>query len=171
MRLTIRSLAWAVSSLLCAYQFESVAGISSDESQKIISNDNKIPGNSPVAYCISPENSILTIKSVILTPSTPIPGQKLKIEATGDLSEDIIDGASVKVQAKVGYITLLTLTLDLCNEITKIGESCPLKKGTHNITREVDIPQYIPAGSYKVSADVESVDHTQITCLEATIRF
>lgn len=73
-------------------------------------------------------------------------GQKLEIKANGTLSEDVEAGTKVALLVKYGLITLIKQEADLCDNLPKIGESCPLKKGPISISKEVDIPRQVPPG-------------------------
>lgn len=70
------------------------------------------------------------IKDITLTPSFPEPGKELLIEAEGIIKEPIEDGAYVEVTVKLGVITLIRKTFDLCEEMQKNDVlDCPVKKG------------------------------------------
>lgn len=78
-----------------------------------------------------------------MNPDPPLKGKTLHIDFKGTLSETVTDGAYVVVQVKYGLIQLIKKTFDLCEEIEKIDEKCPLEKGPIQISRDVDLPKAI----------------------------
>lgn len=142
------------------------------DSQKSLTDDLSVPGKNPLKYCKPDHDSdILKLEIVNLTPNPPIPGQTLKIEATGNLKQDVLDGAYVNLQVKYGLIRLVNQRADLCEQIKNVDLECPLKNGVTKIVKEVDIPVEIPPGTYTVLADAFTVDDEHITCLTATVTF
>lgn len=70
------------------------------------------------------------IKDITLTPSFPEPGKELLIEAEGTVKDAILDGAIVQVTVKLGLVTLIRKTFDLCEEMEKNDVlNCPVEKG------------------------------------------
>jgi len=98
-------------------------------------------------------------------------GTNLTITATGTFHSDIETGAKVHLTVKYGLITIVRQTADLCDAIEKVNLSCPLKKGTMTLTKDVELPKEIPPGKYTVLADVVTKDDDKITCLTATVVF
>ncbi|KAI6823188.1 hypothetical protein KC340_g9315 [Hortaea werneckii] len=131
-----------------------------------------VPGENPLQHCEDPKNDILTLKSVDLTPNPPKAGQTLQITAKGTLSEDVDKGSEVHLTVKYGLITIIRQTADLCDTITKVDLSCPLKKDEQTeLTKSVELPKEIPPGKYSVIADVYNADKKKVTCLTATVEF
>lgn len=115
-------------------------------------------------------------------------GRTLSIEAKGHFSAEVKDGAYVVVTVKYGLITLIRQTADLCEKMKAVDEECPLD-GEKVIRKEFQLPSRIPPvcedpqifsrvlilmcsqGRYTVLADVYTVEHVQITCLEAQMSF
>lgn len=50
----------------------------------------------------------------------------------------------MNIEVKYGLITLVKQTLDLCEQLEKIDMKCPLEKGDMLLTKEVDLPSFIP---------------------------
>ncbi|PVH93619.1 hypothetical protein DM02DRAFT_619157 [Periconia macrospinosa] len=75
------------------------------------------------------------------------------------------------LQVKYGLITLINQDADLCETIGKADLTCPLEKGEMSLTKDVDLPQQIPPGTYTVLADVFDQDGKKITCLTSKITF
>jgi len=139
----------------------------------MVNDDDKVtvPGKNPLDFCADPEDYILTIDHVDLTPNPPVPGQKLTIEGNGTFSKTIEPGATVFIQVKYGLITLIKQEADLCDNLPKIDITCPVDKGVFTLKKEVDIPKQVPPGKYTVLADVNTVDKEKITCMESTVFF
>ncbi|KAL2267462.1 hypothetical protein VTJ83DRAFT_4739 [Remersonia thermophila] len=134
--------------------------------------DLDVPGQNPLRFCEADrENDIITIEEVILTPNPPEAGQVLRIEATGTVKEDIVDGAYANLEVKYGLIRLISTQADLCKEIQNVDLQCPIEKGKITIVKEVELPKEIPPGKYTVQADVYSKDDEHITCLTAVVWF
>jgi hypothetical protein len=138
--------------------------------QTILDEKQSVPGDNPLKFCHDPSDFILTIDHVDLAPNPPVPGQKLLIEATGNFTQEVGEGAKVTLTVKYGLITLIHMKTDLCEQIKTLDEECPLN-GKKIITKEVDIPSKVPAGKYFVQADVYTVDEHHVTCLEAHVQF
>ena len=53
----------------------------------------------------------------------------------------------MKVKLNYGKIPIVDETLDMCDLITEIGKSCPVKAGPFKVVLIHDIPDYIPSVS------------------------
>lgn len=77
---------------------------------------------------------------------------------------------------------------NLCEQVSNVDLSCPIKKGKTTITKDVELPKEIPPvsfkplqdyvdanpipqGKYTVFADAYTKDKKKIICLEATVQF
>jgi len=147
----------------------SLSPFGNSETPLVIEAGGSVPGANPLTFCTDKSGYILTIERVDLNPNPPKPGLTLKIEASGVFSKDVEKGAYVSLQVKYGLITLIRQTVDLCEQIESVDLKCPLKKGPMTFTKEVEIPSQVPQGTYKVFANVMSVDEEEITCLESTV--
>jgi len=134
-------------------------------------NDLAVPGENPLKFCQAPDNDLLTILKVDLDPNPPEAGTALHIEAMGNFSEPIAEGAYVLLTIKYGLIRLLYQKEDLCEQMKNVDKKCPLEKGIHTLVKDVELPAQIPPGVYHVLADVYTVDDVKITCLTATVKF
>ena len=74
---------------------------------------------------------------------------KLKIVAKGTLLEDVRKGAYVNLQVKYGLIKLVSMTQDLCDQVSNVDMECPVKKGLVKIVKEVKLPKEIPPVSLR----------------------
>lgn len=134
-------------------------------------DERPVPGNSPIIQCDIDTPQILNLQKVIIDPNPPAKGENLTFVATGFLSETIVDGAYVEVDVRYGFIRLIHQTFDLCEEITNVDMQCPVLKGEQIISKEVEIPNEVPAGKYTINARAYTKDDELITCLSATIEF
>ncbi len=69
------------------------------------------------------------------------------IEAKGNFTVEVEEGAYINILVKYGLIKILSQTVDLCEQMKNVDESCPLK-GEKTITKSVDLPAQIPPVSY-----------------------
>jgi len=148
--------------------------VSFDGNQKALTTDGEtieVPGKNPLTYCADPKDYILTIDNVDLDPNPPTPGANLTIVASGTFSKDVEAGAKVFLQVKYGLITLIKQEADLCDQISNVDLTCPLKKGPMELTKSVQIPKQVPKGMYTVLADVYTNEGEKVTCLQATVHF
>ena len=95
----------------------------------------------------------------------------MTISANGTLSKDIEEGAKVFLNVKYGLVTLIRQEADLCDQVGNVNLSCPLKKGDLTLRRKVAILKEVPKGKYTVSANVTSVDHEIVTCMQSVVYF
>ena len=71
-------------------------------------------------------------------------GKSLSIKASGDVTEDIEEGAKIHITVKYGLITLINQDADFCETVQKADLQCPIKKGDLSVTKDVDIPREVP---------------------------
>jgi len=152
--------------------FVASEGLSLFGSQKVLDEATKVPGDNPLSFCQAEHaDDLLVLDHVNLDPNPPAAGQTLTIEAVGTLLEDVEDGAYVILQVKYGLIRLVNTQANLCEQVSNVDLSCPIKKGKTTITKDVEIPNEIPPGKYTVFADAYTKDKKKIICLEATVEF
>jgi len=152
--------------------FVASEGLSLFGSQKVLDEATKVPGDNPLSFCQAEHaDDLLVLDHVNLDPNPPAAGQTLTIEAVGTLLEDVEDGAYVILQVKYGLIRLVNTQANLCEQVSNVDLSCPIKKGNTTITKDVEIPNEIPPGKYTVFADAYTKDKKKIICLEATVEF
>ena len=65
------------------------------------------------------------------------------IEAAGSFTEEVEEGAYINLSVKYGLIKLISLKVDLCEQMKEVDETCPLN-GDKKITKSVDIPSEVP---------------------------
>lgn len=62
----------------------------------------------------------------------------------GELSEDVSEGAYIVLQVKYGLIRLVNTEADLCEQVSNVDLTCPIKKGKTTIVKDVELPKEIP---------------------------
>lgn len=133
-----------------------------------------IPGGSPVYKCDVAEKQLLEINSIELAPNPPQRGQNLTIAASGEVFEELVEGAYIDVEVRLGYIRLLTQTFDLCETLDENdveGLKCPVQPGIYNLAKEVAIPAEVPPGKYVFVARAYTVEDDLISCVTGEVFF
>ena len=84
-------------------------------------------------------------------------GKTLTIEAKGNFTEEVEEGAYLVLVVKYGLIRLLHQEADLCEQMkNNVDEDCPLI-GEKTITKDVNLPKQIPPVSDNVLRIVVSL--------------
>ena len=108
-------------------------------------DSTKVPGESPVELCsLSPDDDLVDIKYIDLTPNPPLAGQNMTMEALGVLKVGIDEGAYANYEVKYGFIKLLSGTADLCEKAAEVDLECPIEKGEVKVQKLVELPSQIP---------------------------
>lgn len=71
-------------------------------------------------------------------------GETLTIDAIGNFTQRVEDGAYVRLSVQYGLITLIRRTEDLCELLANVDKECPVEKGELKVTKAVDLPSQIP---------------------------
>uniref|UniRef100_A0A1D1YWQ7 Phosphatidylglycerol/phosphatidylinositol transfer protein n=1 Tax=Anthurium amnicola TaxID=1678845 RepID=A0A1D1YWQ7_9ARAE len=119
----------------------------------------------------SNEADLLQITYIHISPDPPLKGKELKIDALGNLREEVGQGSYIDVTVKLGLIRLLQKRFDLCEESQKVDKPCPLKRGRQTLSTTVNLPREIPPGKYNVEALVYTPDNRRVACLKAVAIF
>ncbi|KAI9259404.1 ML domain-containing protein [Phascolomyces articulosus] len=121
----------------------------------------------------SDDSYILDIRDITLTPSIPVPGEDLIIEAEGKLKETVKEGAAALVHVKLGVVTLLRKEFDICQELDNNDTQlkCPIEKGLIKITQKVTLPKEIPKAHFKVAVNAWNHDDMDLACLKVDVDF
>jgi hypothetical protein len=106
--------------------------------------------NSPSIEDCGSLTDVFQPTDISISPDPPKRGQPLTVTVTGELSQDVTDGAFADVKVKLGVIKLVEQRLDLCKEITQIERECPVEKGRVDIKHTVDIPREVPPVSTRI---------------------
>ncbi|ORX62142.1 hypothetical protein DM01DRAFT_1379976 [Hesseltinella vesiculosa] len=87
----------------------------------------------------STSESILTVKELSASPDPPTQGGKYTIDLKGTLSSALEEGAVGTLTIKLGLVTVMRSTMDICAEIQTSGLKCPLPAGNVEYKTEVDL--------------------------------
>ena len=130
-------------------------------SQIPLGEELDVPGKNPLHFCTEIGDYSLVIQKVDLTPNPPQKyvrwvdmaggkaanlrhrGTTLTIEAQGNFTEKVEEGAYINLSVKYGLITLIRTTADLCEQMKEVDEECPLI-GLKVIKKDVEIPKEVP---------------------------
>jgi len=125
-------------------------------------------GNDVLVDCGS-DADILHLDYIHLNPAQPLRGQSIHVEASGTLSEPVVNGTTVDVLVKMGVVQILKKTFDVCEEIQKVDRSCPVPEGEVKFERDIEIPNEVPPGKFYVQARVYTPDRRQVACLKGVV--
>jgi hypothetical protein len=122
------------------------------------------------------ETDAIILHSVSLTPDPPVAGSPLSAVFDFTANKEILEGAYVEIKVKVGFITLLTTTIDLCDDsedgvLTDTGVSCPIAAGDYVLTKNVDLPAEIPALEFTVETRGFTYDDADMFCVNVLANF
>ena len=67
----------------------------------------------------------------------------LTIEAKGNFTKKVEDGAYINLTVKYGIIQLINQKADLCEQMKNVDEECPLE-GAKTVLKDVQLPKEIP---------------------------
>ena len=121
---------------------------------------------SPLSWC-GEESSSLSLTDVVLTPYPVVAGQDLFVTVKGMLFKNITQGAEAHLTAKLGFIPVLKVDIDLCSQI-----NCPLVRDTkkeQSITITQPVPKIAPRGKLGITIKVDNGDGTEVACLEGKL--
>lgn len=71
---------------------------------------------------------------------------------------------------KIGPVTALQKTLDLCTFSAEEGLPCPIAIGKQTLNFAVDIPAATPKFSYAITATAKNNDGKTIVCLKGKVK-
>ncbi|KAJ3318982.1 Phosphatidylglycerol/phosphatidylinositol transfer protein [Blyttiomyces sp. JEL0837] len=115
-------------------------------------------------------HDILVLDTLTFAPDPPSRGNDVTLTAIGDLKEEIVEGARLKVVVKIGPIKVLDREMDLCAQLEHVGKSCPVPKGETVISSTFGIPAEAPPGRYTASLTLLTNDWRDIACVKANVR-
>lgn len=144
------------------------------EEIKQLATNRPIPGGSHISQCDVNDKQLLDIKSIELSPNPPQKGHNLTISASGELHQELVEGAYVDVEVRLGYIRLLYNTYDLCEQLDEHDVDdlkCPIKPGSYNLKKEFFIPAEVPPGKYIFVARAYTNDDELISCVSGEALF
>lgn len=105
---------------------------------------------------------------IVLSPYPVVIGQPVTITSIGELGQDISDGASYKVQLRLGAVPVFNEAHNFCeNSVTP----CPLKAGTEaTVTVTQQVPANAPAGIFNMFINVANGDGSEVSCIQGKIK-
>ena len=139
-----------------------------DVMAKINSGGPAKPGPA-VEYC-GGDRALYNLDKVKVTPYPPESGKKLRILASGNLTKQITNGATLEIEGKWGIIRVLNQKLDLCSVTKKLGRPCPIKKGSFELKFEAKVPSKIPKVKIWSTITIRDKNQKLISCLNAKIQ-
>lgn len=83
-------------------------------------------------YHLGQLGDILDIVSISYSPSVLTAGSEFRLDASGELFEDLFDGAHVQVVLRYGRTNMVSRSDNICQQLErKDGNNlkCPIKKG------------------------------------------
>jgi hypothetical protein len=83
-------------------------------------------------------------------------GGNLTIQAEGTVLQSIAKGASIDVSVKLGFMTVYSTTINICDQAGQVGLQCPLPVGPVTINKSVTIPGYAPSVSIPLLSTLSS---------------
>ncbi|CEP11370.1 hypothetical protein [Parasitella parasitica] len=84
------------------------------------------------------------IDYIKLNPNPPIKGQKLNIEFSGYLEEEVPRYSYIDLSVKLGFFEVIRTQIDLCSEVLIHGPSCPVTTGPYHYSTNIMVPSTIP---------------------------
>jgi len=122
--------------------------------------------------CGTPDD-IVEVTSLEVSPDPPEPGKNLTVNVQGTVKQQIEDGAYAYVTVKLGLITLLKKTLDICEEAQNANATlqCPVAEDDYVVSQTVMLPKEIPKAKFTVKVDAYSEEDDPLLCLDIKIDF
>ncbi|KAJ0109045.1 hypothetical protein N8I77_001739 [Diaporthe amygdali] len=131
-----------------------------------------IPGKNPFSLCRGDHSrDIAEINQIDLIPNPPVKGQDLTVLAAGTLHDAIEKGTAVDIKVKFIGSVVYHHRFDVCDELEKMGQSCPLPAGPVYFNETFPIIKKIPHGNFFVHADAWSGNGAAVTCFDGKLRF
>lgn len=125
----------------------------------------------------SPEEGVLTSckadgvfrpTKIVLSPYPVVIGQPVSITSVGALGADIADGATYKVQLRLGAVPVFNEAHNFCENS---AAPCPLKAGDEaSVTVTQQVPPNAPAGLFNMVVNVANADGTEVSCIQGKIK-
>ncbi|KAJ8508224.1 hypothetical protein ONZ45_g9490 [Pleurotus djamor] len=115
----------------------------------------------------------IQIKSIEVTPNPPKPGAEITVTVKAEATERVEEGAYAEVAVKLGRITILKKSFDLCEEARKAETDvqCPVEKGEYEVVQTVQLPKEIPPAKVTVQVRGYTADDDDLVCLDLNVDF
>ncbi|WP_117213228.1 ML domain-containing protein [Allorhizocola rhizosphaerae] len=120
----------------------------------------------------SDDNYVLRVKEIAVTPPFPEPGKPFRWEITGKLREPIdLHRSTADVKVRRGVTTLVSAKVSLHDALTYGGMNPPdtLGKGRVTMAGEVELPDEVAQGVYRLSLRAWDEDKQNLACLKARV--
>ncbi|KAJ3225017.1 Phosphatidylglycerol/phosphatidylinositol transfer protein [Clydaea vesicula] len=113
-----------------------------------------------------------TLQKLIVNPLNPVIGKEVQITAHGNVNfEDIVEGATVKVVAKVGnIITVLDKVFNLCEQAATANITCPIKVGPNEFGVKLLVPSNTPSIKVTVKATITNANGNAVGCFTGPLQ-
>ncbi|KAI7893821.1 ML domain-containing protein [Mucor mucedo] len=115
---------------------------------------------------------ILDIVSIRYSPSVLTVGSSFMLDASGELFEELFDGAYVQVVLKYDRTIMVSRSDNICQQLErKDGNNikCTIKKGVIKVSQKFNIPKTTPPGRYDLTLIGYNGDGSPIGCLNANV--
>jgi len=123
----------------------------------------------PVPYtnCGS-ASDLLTIQSVLADPFPPVKGQDLTVSVVAQLASAVQEG-NYTIAVNFLGIPIFSKSGDICS-LDK-SHPCPFAQGPYNLSKSVNLPSFVPSGSYDIQITAVSTAPTQaeMTCVKLSV--
>ncbi|KAG6359688.1 hypothetical protein INS49_013211 [Diaporthe citri] len=98
-------------------------------------------------------------------------GQDLVVFATARVNEPIVQGAVVDVKVKSLGTAVYHKRFDICEELGKMGQHCPVAPSDFLVNGTWPIPKKgFPHGTYGINAFARFPDGRPISCVEGKVK-
>ncbi|KUJ11614.1 uncharacterized protein LY89DRAFT_688810 [Mollisia scopiformis] len=158
-----------------------LAGLASagfiDTIESIIKTSEPVEALSEWSYTnCGTDTDAISLHSFTLSPDPPVPGSPLTATFDFTANSEILEGAYVDIDVKLGFIILLSKTIDLCDDsedgvLYDTGVSCPIAAGDYVLTKNVDLPAEIPPAKFTVESRGYTFDDQDMFCVDVVANF
>ena len=109
------------------------------------------------------------IDKLVFSPDPPVKGQKLTINFTISIFEEVT-GGTILLEARYNDIPVFKDAFDWC-DVVKDFAPCPTKPGTYSKSATVDIMSNIPSGNYSGHATATDQNKKELACIDLKLSF
>ncbi|KAK5584643.1 hypothetical protein RB653_006258 [Dictyostelium firmibasis] len=115
------------------------------------------------SYCPGNVDSTFEIDTLTVTPDPPIIGKGAFVQLSGNLNQEVTEGASIfSLQYYIdgGWRNLPTFKNNVCSLL-----SCPVQPGPLNFNTTIKVPFITPPGQYQGTLLLTDQNNRNISCL------
>jgi hypothetical protein len=135
--------------------------------------DLETPGD--IVYTVCPGwDASIKINSLKLDPNPPSIKKPIFVIANGDLSYALEKGAKMNIKATLGSMVVANQVVDMCDEASKNGLSCPIAKGNQDLKAQVPLPEGIqipPFVTINIHVEAFNADQSKLFCVDTKMKF